>query len=83
MFSSNQEFYEYIEKLIQRLDGANEKKWSAEFNNALAFSSLPGEVLGKLWLTLRNFQTTKIPKELGMKDEIEKVIESLGKILGN
>lgn len=83
MFSSNQELYVYIELLIKKLDNANEALWSLSFREALAISSLPGEVLGKLWLTLREFQTTKIPKQLGIKDEIQKLTEDLGKVLGN
>ncbi len=83
MFSSNQEFYTYIESLMEKLDEANERQWSSTFRDALAISSLPGEILGKLWLTLREFQATEIPQRLGIKNEIQEVTESLGKIIGH
>ena len=81
MFSNNQEFYAYIEALCQKLTLANEEKWSKALRDAMAISSLSGEVLGELRLTLKKLQETQIPLRLGIKDEIRDIIRGLDKIL--
>jgi hypothetical protein len=81
MFANNQELFEYIENLIKKLNENNEKTWGEALTNALRISSLPGEVLGQIWLTLKEFNCTEVPKRLKMKKELQLLIVELEKAI--
>jgi uncharacterized membrane-anchored protein YjiN (DUF445 family) len=81
MFSSNQEVYNYIDALIQRLNEAGETGWALELKDAMRKGSTGNEVLGDIWLKLKEFLASKTPARLGMQDEIARVTKDLGKTL--
>lgn len=83
MFSSNREIYEFIGIIINKLDKIQERQWSSAFRNALSVSSIEGEILGEIWLTLKSFQKTEFPEELDIKNEVVEAIKVIGKALGN
>jgi uncharacterized membrane-anchored protein YjiN (DUF445 family) len=83
MFSSNHELYNYVEALISKLDEENEEKWSKRFEDALRISSLPGEILGELLKTMRDFRCTEIPNKIKINKEIDRIIIMLEKTLNH
>ena len=81
MFSSNQEFYKYIETLIAKLDKSGEAEWASALRNAMGNGCTGSEVLGTILLALKKFQASKVPHKLGMQGEIRAVITDVGKVL--
>jgi len=81
MFSSNQEFYKYIETLIAKLDKSGEAEWASALRNATGNGSTGSEVLGNILLALKKFQASKVPRNLGMQGEIRAVTMDLGRVL--
>ncbi len=77
MLSSNKELFDFINKLIIKLQEINEENWSKAFKNAMAISFMPGEILGEIRLTLTNFKNTDLPKQLKIEEEINDAIKSL------
>ena len=77
MFANNRELFDFIRSLVERLDAAGEFQWSASFRDAMNISFMPGEVLGELRYTLRNFRMTKIPEQLNLLKEIDAALSSL------
>lgn len=77
MFTSNKDLFDFINNLIKRLQAIGENDWSDAFKNAMLISFMPGELLGEVRLTLRNFQETDIPKQLNLEREIKAAIEAL------
>ncbi len=81
MFSSNQEFYGYIDKLIARLSESGEAEWASSLRDAKANGSTGSEVLGNILLALKRLDASKVPRRLGMQGEIRAIIADLGRIL--
>ncbi len=81
MFSSNQDFYEYIRGLIARLNEAGEPAWASTLADAMGNGSTGGEVLGNILLALKKFRASKVPRKLQMQGEIRAVTADLGRTL--
>jgi len=81
MFSSNQEFYKYIETLIAKLDTSGEAESASALRNAMGNGSTGSEVLGNILLALKKLQASKVPRNLGMQGEIRAVTMDLGRVL--
>jgi hypothetical protein len=81
MFSSNEEFYQYIDLLIAKLNASGEPEWGAALKDAKVSGSTGGEVLGNILLALKKFQASKIPRKLGMQGEIRAITMDLGRVL--
>ncbi|HEU0296346.1 MAG TPA: hypothetical protein VFR47_26655 [Anaerolineales bacterium] len=81
MFANNRELFDFIRSLVEKLDTIEENQWSSSFKDAMNISFMPGEVLGELRGTLRNFKETKFPKQLNVETEIEAALESLDEAL--
>jgi hypothetical protein len=81
MFSSNEEFYAYIDKLIGRLDGAGEAAWAAALRDAKANGSTGNEVQGNILLALKKLRASKAPRTLGIEKEIRAVTADLSRAL--
>ncbi len=81
MFSSNEEFYKYIDTLIERLDDAGEPAWASVLRDAKANGSTGSEVLGNILLALRKFRASAIPRKLRMQAEIRSVTADLGRVV--
>jgi hypothetical protein len=83
MFANNRELLIFIQDLIERLQSAQENEWADAFKNAMAISFMPGELLGEVRLTFRNFQKTDIPKQLNLEREIKEALEALNQALNH
>ena len=81
-FSNNSDLFQFINTLIDELKKNQEPHWVSEFENAMAVSFMPGELLGALRLTLLKFQKTKIPKKLKLSKDIQEAIRVLDEALG-
>jgi len=76
-FSNNDEFYAFIESLIEKLKEEKQFDWATKIENALRISALPGEIFGELRLRMFELQQTDIPSQLGIKHNIRIVIKTL------
>ncbi len=81
IFSSNEEFYRYIDTLIVRLDDAGEPAWASVLRDAKANGSTGSEVLGNILLALRKFGASPVPRKLGIQGEIRSVTADLGRVV--
>ena len=81
MFSSNQEFYKYVETLIAKPNASDEPDWASALKDAMANGSTGNEVLGNILLALKKLQASKVPRKLGMQGEIRAVTTDLGRVL--
>lgn len=81
MFSSNEEFYNYIDGLVASLEAAGEPQWAAAIRDAKANGSTGSEVLGNILLALKKFQASKVPRRLGMQGELRAITADLGKLI--
>jgi len=76
-FSNNDEFYAFIESLIEKLKEEKQFDWATKIENALRISALPGEIFGELRLRMVELQQTDIPSQLGIKHNIRIAIKTL------
>jgi uncharacterized protein (TIRG00374 family) len=76
-FSNNDEFYAFIESLIEKLKEEKQFDWATKIENALRISALPGEIFGELRLRMIELQQTDIPSRLGIKHNIRIAIKTL------
>ncbi|MCP4142613.1 MAG: hypothetical protein GY755_20430 [Chloroflexi bacterium] len=81
-FSSNTDLYAFIDRLIDKLQKTGESFWVSEFQDAIAISSMPGEILGAIRLSLLKFQKTDVFTKTKMNTDIQEAIKSLDKALG-
>ncbi len=81
MFSSNEEFYKYMDALIARLEQAGEPAWASALRDAKANGSTGSEVLGNILLALRKLRASSVPRKLGLQGEIRAVTADLGRVV--
>ncbi len=81
MFENNQELIAFIKELIEKLQAIGEGDWANAFENALAISFMPGELLGAVRNSLRSFSKTEFPDRLNLEWEINAAIEALDQAL--
>jgi hypothetical protein len=81
MISSNQDLYNGLEKLSIQLERSGGKDQSAKLKDAMAISSVPGEILGEIRLELRKLSTTTLGKEAEFDKKIRDMLSYLDKIL--
>lgn len=81
MFNNNKDLFNFIMELRERLQEIGEDDWSNIFKNAMSISFMPGELLGEMRLTLRNFQKTEIPKHLNLEREVKAALDALDQAL--
>lgn len=82
MFANNRELFDFIRLLVEKLDAIGEFQWSASLRDAMNISFMPGEVLGALKGTLRDFRKRKIPKQLNLVKEIDTALKRLDEAFG-
>ncbi len=81
MFSSNEEFYQYIDTLIARLNEAGEPAWASALRDAKANGSTGSEVLGNILLALKKLRASTVPRKLGLQSEIRQITADLGRVV--
>lgn len=82
MITNNAELYSAVKALSTTLHDAGYEQWSADLTDALAISTLPGEILGETRLQLQKLKLSKLPKVLGIKGQVDEALSYLNKILG-
>jgi len=77
MFKNNQELYDFVDVLILKLKEIDEQQWAVAFQDAKTISAMPGEILGELRAAFIKFRKTRIPKEIGVQNEVKDAIKYL------
>ncbi len=80
-FGNNDEFFDVIRKIIKILHGNSENSYAEQLYDALTISSVPGEIFGKIRLTLQNIPT-EITLNLNIYDDINECLKAVDEILG-
>jgi hypothetical protein len=82
MFSSNEEFYQFIDSIIDILHKDGQSDWGLAFENALRAGTMSGEVLGQIRICLTKFNMTDLPRKYKLENKIDESLNSLNKLLG-
>jgi hypothetical protein len=80
---NNEEFFNFIEKLVEELETKGEEYTVEAIRSAEEISTVTGEVLGALRLELRKLCDKKIYLHLNSKAEVEQALNYLDKVLGS
>lgn len=81
MISSNQDLYKELEKLTIQLESIGGKAQSEKLKDAMAISSVPGEILGEIRRELRQLSKTDLGKKTELTETIQDMLSYLDGIL--
>ena len=80
--TSNQDLYALVRSLIDHLEDAGERTWATELRDAMASSSLAGEVLGELRVALIALERESVASRLGVQDEVGSAVGYIDTMIG-
>ncbi len=81
MISNNKDLFERTEELIALFEKKNMKAFAQDLKNAMSSSTLPGEVLGEMRLTMEKIARTKDLSDKDICAKIEQSLQYLNKVL--
>jgi hypothetical protein len=69
--NSNQELYQAVRGIAEKLKAHGQMDWHARLQNALRVSTVTGEILGQIKLELSELEEKRIARKLGLLDMIK------------
>jgi hypothetical protein len=81
MIQSNKDLYQEINIIVEILKSSGNDEFAKKIEDALSISTVPSEVLGETRLVLESLNSTKLPEQLNIKNQVENALNYLNKIL--
>jgi len=81
MISNNKELFERIKTLSQELRKKKKAELANKLNTAITISTLPGEILGEVRLTLDKIKEADVYDENSIKEIVDESLKYLGAAL--
>jgi hypothetical protein len=79
---TNQELYEAVRVIVDLLRDAGEQALAEDLRSALAISSLPGEILGEIRMTLQRLGSHPVYGKLEIRRRVDEGIDYVNRALG-
>ena len=80
MIQSNKDLYQEINIIVGVIKLSGNVVFVKKLEDALSISTVPSEVLGETRLALENLNSTKLPEQLSIKNQVEGALNYLNKI---
>jgi glycogen debranching enzyme len=80
--AGNQDLYVAVRETVAALRDARESELASELLNALAISTMPGEILGEIRLVLQRVRAHPVYKSLDVRRRVDDGIDYVDRVLG-
>ena len=80
MIQSNKDLYQKINEIIDTLKNAGHNVAASQLEEALSISTVPSEVLGETRMALMDINSSELPKQLNIENEIQAALDYLNGI---
>lgn len=82
MLRNNDDLYMLVRELCRILSDLGGQELSEDLRDALSISSLPGEVLGEILLSLKRVRAHSIYAQCSVQGRVDEGIEYVRRVLG-